>query len=250
MARVIAPGSGERIGRYPKVDDSQPIVGQMEGVAAASACRRSTSVRTPRRPSSSRPNASRSRPKLSSGEASAAAAATISRLDGACPPPMARSLTTAGSFCMARAEAGSRFARAAKFVDDALERHDLGHQFAGRVLVAGVLHAERGRRRPERRDFGHRRPADAKADQHRNREEERQRRERPAEVDGGAPADTRGAVDENDGETPGPDAWHSVGNRWVPGDDRIAGREHTSSLRRERRIREFSTAAGPSEAQN
>ena len=58
-------------------------------------------------------------------------------------PPAARAFTTAGSFCIARACAGSSVRARAEVVDDALERLNLRRQLAGRRAVAAVLDLER-----------------------------------------------------------------------------------------------------------
>ena len=74
---------------------------------------------------------SRSTPNVSSGEVSEVES-TLESMLAAAGPPLARCRTAAGSFCIARAAAGSMRGARAQVVDDAFERLNLRGELAGR----------------------------------------------------------------------------------------------------------------------
>jgi hypothetical protein len=96
--------------RLPYDEVSQPATGQTDGVAAASALRRSTLSRTESRRLPITPRRSLSTPSTVSGEASPLLSTGAIAL-ALTPPPMARDLTLVGSLSMARLAFASTAAR-------------------------------------------------------------------------------------------------------------------------------------------
>ena len=125
--------------RPPKKPVSQPCVGQMDGVAAASCSRRSTSRCTKFRRLSRPCSRSRSAPNVSSGEARPSRTRSTRWRAASSLPGRRRALTHgAGSFAIARA-ARDRARPRAEIVDDAFERLNLRGELAGRRAIARVL---------------------------------------------------------------------------------------------------------------
>ena len=149
---------------------SQPIAGQIDGVACATSLRCRTSARVTLRWRSSEPSALRSRPKASSGERVAAATmALVSALAAA--PPLAWLRTRAGSVDRAVRVAGSSCPTSLSAPIASCSCGDLSGQLAGRGAEAGVLLAQHAGGGAQMIELGRRAPARAQADQDRQREQ-------------------------------------------------------------------------------
>ncbi len=166
---------------------SQPWAGQIDGVAAASASCRSTSLRTLAQ------SAFEALQEVAKGAKGVFGRHERRREDVEIAvvccwvrcevPPAARAFTTAGNFDIARAWVGSSLDRALQLVDDPFERLNLSRQLTGRLAVIRVLHRQRIIRCTKLMEFRFAAPSGAKTDEDRQTSDGAQRNADHPEAD-------------------------------------------------------------------